>query len=135
MFRWGHASQTLKWHCTALKVRTNSGNRLFTVTDIRRLVAVQHWFHCAGKDNPADFPFRGVSLKQQEMSLMWKHGPYWLPKFSPAVIPEEEPMPEDCKAEKKNMSGYTVLVATENSTFGQLINRSCYNKLLKLLTR
>jgi len=31
------------------------------VTDIRRLVAVQHWSHCAGKDNPADMPSRGIS--------------------------------------------------------------------------
>ena len=29
--------------------------------EIRRLVPVQHWTHCAGKDNPANMPSRGTS--------------------------------------------------------------------------
>jgi len=103
------------------------------VTDFRGLVAVQHWFHCAGNDNPADFPSCGVSPKQLEMSLMWRHSPHWLPKFSPAVLTEEEPMPEGSTAEIKNTSSHTLLVATENPIIGRLINCSCYNKLLKLL--
>jgi len=70
------------------------------VTYIRQLVAVQHWSHyCVGKDNPADIPSLGISPNQLEMSLMWRHGPDWLPKFSPAECTEEEPMPEDCTTE------------------------------------
>ena len=103
------------------------------VTDIRRLVAVQHWSHCAGKDNPADMPSRGISPKQLEMSLMWRHGPDWLPKFSPAERTEEEPMPEDCTTEMKNTSSHTLLAATENPTVGLLIDCARHSKLQKLL--
>ena len=103
------------------------------VTDIRRLVAEQHWLHCAGTDNPADLPSRGISSKHLEMNLMWRHGPDWLCKFSPAEHSEEEPMPEDCTSEMKNTSSHTLLVATENSTIGQLINCAHYSKLHKLL--
>ena len=103
------------------------------VTDIRRLVAVQHWSHCAGTDNPADLPSRGISSKQLETSLMWRHGPDWLPKFSPAECTEEEPMPEDCTLEMKNTSSHTLLVTNENPTIGQLITCTCYSQLQKLL--
>jgi len=86
------------------------------VTDIRRLVAVQHWSHCAGKDNPADMPSHGISPNQLEMSLMWRHGPDWLPKIFPSEHTEEEPMPEDCTTEMKNTGSHTLLVATEHPT-------------------
>ena len=64
---------------------------------------------------------------------MWRHGPDWLPKFSPAERTEEEPMPEDCITEMKNTSSHTLLVATENPTVGQLIDCARYSKLQKLL--
>ena len=78
-------------------------------------------------------PSRGISTKQLEMSLMWRHSPDWLHKFSPAERTEEEPMPEDCTSEMKNTSSHTLLVATENPTIGQLITCAHYSKLQKLL--
>ena len=103
------------------------------VTDIRRLVAEQHWLHCAGTDNPADLPSCGISSKHLEMNLMWRHGPDWLCKFSSAEHSKEEPTPEDCTSEMKNTSSHTLLVTTENSTIRQLINCAHYSKLHKLL--
>ena len=42
-------------------------------------------------------------------------------------------MPEDCTPEMKNTSSHTLLVATENPIFGQLIDCACYSKLQRLL--
>ena len=105
------------------------------VTAIRQLVPVQHWAHCAGKDNPADLPSHGVSTKDLEKSLMWRHGPDWLPTFLPADCSDEGSMPEDCISEMKvnNSSSHTLLIATENPGIGKLINCAHYSKLQKLL--
>ncbi|XP_065891666.1 uncharacterized protein [Dysidea avara] len=105
------------------------------VTAIRQLVPVQHWAHCAGKNNPADLPSRGVSTKDLEKSLMWRHGPDWLPKFLPADCSDEGSMPENCISEMKvnNPSSHTLLIATENPGIGKLINCAHYSKLQKLL--
>jgi len=105
------------------------------VTEIRALVPAQHWSHCAGKDNPADLPSHGISSKQLETSLVWKHGPDWLPKFLPVQVTEILAMPEDCMTELKaqNTSGHTLLVVTKNIGIRKLIDCACYSKLQKLL--
>jgi len=84
-------------------VRESSGSSFVhnRVTEIRALEPAQHWSHCAGKDNPADLPSLEVSPKQLEMSLVWKHGPDWLPKFLPAQVTEILAMPEDYMTELK----------------------------------
>jgi len=50
--------------------------------EIRKLVPVKHWRHCAGKDNPADMPSLGITPEDLDASLTWRRGPDWLPKFS-----------------------------------------------------
>jgi len=41
--------------------------------EIRKLVPVKNWRHCAGKDNPADMRSRGISPKDVNASLTWRH--------------------------------------------------------------
>ena len=101
--------------------------------EIRRLVPVQHWRHCAGKDNPADMPSRGTSPKDLETSLTWRHGPDWLPKFSSTDLSDDLPMPEDCIAEMKSSASHSLLVETESRGIGHLMECECYSKLQKLL--
>ena len=101
--------------------------------EIRRLVPVQHWRHCAGKDNPADMPSHGTSPKDLETSLTWRHGPDWLPKFSFTDLSDDLPMPEDCNAEMKSSASHSLLVETESRGIGHLIECERYSKLQKLL--
>ena len=101
--------------------------------EICRLVPVQHWRHCAGKDNPANMPSRGTSSKDLETSLTWRHGPDWLPKFSSADLSDDLPMPEDCIAEMKSSVSHSLLVETESRGIGNLMECERYSKLQKLL--
>ena len=34
--------------------------------------------HCAGRDNPADIPSRGLTPKELATSELWMNGPDWL---------------------------------------------------------
>ncbi|GFR10867.1 hypothetical protein TNCT_719151 [Trichonephila clavata] len=36
------------------------------------------WHHCPGKDNPADFLTRGLSVKNLKKCDAWWNGPHWL---------------------------------------------------------
>ena len=45
------------------------------VNEIRRLVPVECWGHCSGKDNPADIPSRGLSSMDLAVSKLWQYGP------------------------------------------------------------
>ena len=101
--------------------------------EIRKLVPVHHWSHCTGKDNPADMPSRGISPIDLETNLTWRHGPDWLPKFSSAELNDDLLMPEDCITEMRSNANHTLLVATENSSIGQVMDCSHYGKLQKLL--
>ena len=39
------------------------------VEEIRKLLPPDNWSHCAGKNNPADLPFRGLTPAQQLVSV------------------------------------------------------------------
>ena len=72
------------------------------VREIRQLVPPKHWSHCPGKENPADLPSCGVSPKELETSLHWKHGPEWLPNMSLVDKGcEDTMMPVECANEMK----------------------------------
>lgn len=70
------------------------------VVEIRRLVPVQHWTHCAGKDNPADMLSRSITPKDLDTNLTWRRGPDWLPKSSFKEVSDDLPMSEDCITER-----------------------------------
>ena len=51
------------------------------------------WVHCAGKDNPANLPSRGMSLAQLTASDLWRKGLDWLTNGELSVCQEDESMP------------------------------------------
>lgn len=106
------------------------------MTEIRRLVPAANWSHCPGKDNPADMPSRGVSPKELEDSLLWRHGPSWLLSISSDEQNEEITMPEECVEEikvKAYMPSHSLLISTKSGGICKVINCEQFSKLLTLL--
>lgn len=48
------------------------------VNEIHKYSNPSEWFHCPGKDNPADLISRGISVSELKRSDLWWHGPPWL---------------------------------------------------------
>ena len=105
------------------------------VTEIRQLVPAANWSHCPGRDNPADIPSCGVSPKELEMSLLWKHGPDWLRSIPSVRRSEETIMPEECVDEMKVkvMPSHSLLISTESCGIGTVVDCGRFSKLQKLL--
>ena len=69
------------------------------VSEIRKLLGPDCWSHCAGKDNPANIPLRGLSPEELATSNLWMNGPDWL---SDGVVICDSPlptMPDECRTE------------------------------------
>ena len=105
------------------------------VKEIRGLVPASHWFHCPGKENPADIPSRGVSPKELELSLLWRHGPDWLPRILSGERGEEVTMPEEYVVEMVKYQNIThsLMLSTRCHGIGNLIACERFSKLQKLL--
>ena len=104
------------------------------VNEIRKLLPLNSWDHCAGKENPADIPSRGITPQELFQSNMWSNGPAWLQTTSnPSPVPEE--MPESCLAELKGVTPRVVhgLLATQTYTnLGDIISIQRFSTLRKL---
>jgi len=72
---------------------------------------------------------RGITPKDLDTSLTWRHGPDWLPKFTSAKLSDGLPMPEDCSVELRTNACHSLLTATENGGIGQLMECKQYSKL------
>ena len=48
------------------------------VNEIHKLLPVDCWSHCSGKENPADIPSRGMMPLELSVSRLWRNGPEWL---------------------------------------------------------
>ena len=48
------------------------------VSEIRKVLPTNCWKHCAGVENPADLPSRGMNPAELSLSNLWIHGPKWL---------------------------------------------------------
>ena len=72
------------------------------VEEIRRLVPVQCWSHCPGKDNLADIPSRGLTPIELSLSKLWRNGPEWLTtKLECCTSDSDADVPEECLMEMK----------------------------------
>ena len=103
------------------------------VNEVRKLVPVECWDHCLGKENPADIPSRGLTPLELSVNQMWKNGPEWL-KTSINVTPLPEEIPELCVAELKTASQGVVhsLLTTQPPRIGQLIDIQRFSSVHKL---
>ena len=73
---WSDSQVVLSWiKGDANKWKPFVANR---VREIQELTPPSCWFHCVGKDNPADLITRGVSAKQLMTATQWLNGPHWL---------------------------------------------------------
>ncbi|XP_063601659.1 uncharacterized protein LOC134777731 [Penaeus indicus] len=50
------------------------------VVEIQSLTSPCHWYHCSGKENPADLISRGELAEPLVNSTLWMNGPSWLSK-------------------------------------------------------
>ena len=50
------------------------------VREIKKPVPGDHWSFCPGKDNPADNPTWGMTIKELKETSLWFNGPDWCRK-------------------------------------------------------
>ena len=103
------------------------------VNEIKKLVAADRWFHCPGRDNPADVPSRGISLTELSDHRLWFEGPTWLRTQEPTEsILEEDEIPQECFQESKaHLEETSVLVMAEGRK--PLLKMEDYSSLGRLL--
>ena len=105
-------------------------------TEIRTLLPDATWVHCAGKDNPADLPSRGMSLAHLTASDLWRKGPDWLTSGELSVRQEEESMPEECVRElraKDRKLLHSLVVVEPTTKIGRLIQCEHFGPAQRLL--
>jgi len=99
------------------------------IDEIRKLTSIDCWNHCAGKDNPADIPSRGLTPTELSTYKMWKEGPVWLNAcIQGSVLPDE--MPDDCVKELKasvQRSEHILLAPTQTANLCNLIDCKRYS--------
>ena len=105
------------------------------VEEIRRLTSVHCWSHCAGKNNPADIPSRGLTSLELSTNNLWREGPAWLkaPVHEASSLPDE--IPDDCINELKTSdvrNQHNLLVPTQTGNLNDLINCKRYSSTHKL---
>jgi hypothetical protein len=71
--------------------------------EILKTTKPNQWHHCAGLQNPADLPSRGLSAKELRDSAMWWHGPDFMTKPKSEWPTEAEyVMSDDPETKKKS---------------------------------
>ena len=81
------------------------------VNEIRKLVPKTSWFHCSGKENPADIPSRGMMPLELSVSKLWRSGPEWLKgEVEQDSLPEE--IPQSCAIEMKARTVHNLLITS-----------------------
>ncbi|XP_045025217.1 uncharacterized protein LOC123469933 [Daphnia magna] len=65
------------------------------VETIQKRFKPEHWKHCPGKDNPADFASRSCSVKKLTEAFSWWGGPSWLKQESSEWPQQDNPTSDD----------------------------------------
>ena len=108
------------------------------VSAIRRLIPITSWNHCVSKDNPADLPSRGLSLKALLASTLWHDGLEWLRekgKQNPTEPQETQPIAEGCIPEMKSKDrpAHSLLVNEELHSLTHIMDCQRYGTMNRLL--
>ena len=108
------------------------------VREIRKLVPGDHWRFCPGKDNPADIPTRGMTIKELKKTSLWFNGPDWVRQEDTEDLDTEEALreiPDDCMLELKELERRTHnLLVNENSLSAvfEIRNYSTLDRLCRI---
>lgn len=109
------------------------------VNEIRQHVPAACWSHCAGKNNPADMPSRGLTPLELSVNQLWRNGPDWLKDSTDdKEDTENEPLdiPEECAAEMKAKSqskaAHSLLTTERPPGPGGVMNSQDYSTVLRL---
>ncbi|XP_045032617.1 uncharacterized protein LOC123474466 [Daphnia magna] len=65
------------------------------VETIQKRFKPEHWKHCPGRDNPADFASRSCSVKKLTEAFSWWGGPSWLKQESSEWPQQDNPTSDD----------------------------------------
>ena len=91
------------------------------VNETRKLLPIDCWSHCSGRDNPADIPSRGLAPLELSVNMLWRNGPSWLTDMETVQEVQRFPMPEECVTEMKakdRNSVHSLLISEEPDWFG-----------------
>ncbi len=115
-------SQTQRCHCTGFKDKKKNGSYLCKIA-LTSVTQTHQWAHCAGKENPADIPSRGIDtleLGRKQFALAI-YGLGWLQTEVPGYTELTE-MPELCDLEQKKTRVAAALLAMDSQcSIGSLI--------------
>ena len=104
------------------------------VNAIKKLIPVESWRHCPGRDNPADLPSMGMSPLQLFKELSWLGGPGWLYEHqSDKLKPQEMIIPRECLTEMKIIQGAHSMLSCEHDVYGPIIESERFSSFRKLL--
>ena len=105
------------------------------VSEILRLTERSSWGHCAGKENPADLPSRGLTPLELFASALWRRGPLWMSEGVDLTTTEESDMPPDCALELKGASKtvtHNLLNPDPVAGIGSVMRCQDFNSLTRL---
>lgn len=92
VYCWTDSTVTLHWiKGEPLKWKVFVRNR---VSEIQELTSPSNWYHCPGKDNPADLISRGALAEHLMSNEQWLNGPAWL-SFPLSHLLQAQPTPEE----------------------------------------
>ncbi|GBO28591.1 hypothetical protein AVEN_124839-1 [Araneus ventricosus] len=87
------------------------------VSEIQTLTDPEQWFHCRGKENPADLLSRGESAVNLVKSSLWAHGPSWIsqPECDWPMKQQREIDEESVLSEKRSQPVNALQVSDKNA--------------------
>ncbi|GBM17523.1 hypothetical protein AVEN_198026-1 [Araneus ventricosus] len=131
-FLWSDSQITLHW------IKGNSRNwKPFVanrVSEIQTLTDPEQWFHCSGKENPADLLSRGESAVNLVKSSLWSHGPSWLSQSECdwPMKQQREIDEESVLNEKRSQPVNALQVSDKNVEIPILLDLFRFSRLLKV---
>ena len=110
------------------------GNR---VASIRAVIPPSRWYHCPGKENPADIPSRGMAPSELAQNSLWLSGPIWLQTLQETTeLPDSTSvMPNECQQELKarNLTNTLTTMGDQGVDIAKVIDCEQFSSAFRLL--
>lgn len=129
---WSDSLITLHWiKGSASRWKPFVSNR---VTEIQSSTDPANWYHCSGKNNPADIISRGATVETIITNPIWFHGPDWL-RLKDQELPKNsncEFFPEVLNEQRNKQKKITTFACEVQSELIPLIQLNSYSNLKRL---